>query len=324
MRRILRIHAVLTIFAVCAAGAFAVESMEPGGVQLSDGWLFHPAVETGEPAIVDPPDSLEMASPAAPDAAWSQIELGRSWFEQGFNPQRAGWYRCRVKLPPELLDKVLSIEIRGRRTGEAVYFNGKPVGAHNNVPADFGMSYLAPPSSTEDATLVLRLDAPGLERPALDSVLVQAAAMLDYITPVYARGADGKLQFVHRSEGLDFFPQEPVALGNLRVHVAEEMGISDKSHFAFCWVIDFPCFEWDADEKRYVACHHPFTSPMLEDMDKLESDTASVRARAYDIVLNGVELGGGSVRIHTPDVQQRVFNLLGIDEQAARVKFGFL
>jgi len=127
---------------------------------------------------------------------------------------------------------------------------------------------------------------------------------------------------------LMFIADEPAVvaqtLGNLRVHAANEMGLADKSHFAFCWVIDFPCFEWDTDEKRYVACHHPFTSPMLEDMDKLESDTASVRARAYDIILNGVELGGGSVRIHTPDVQQRVFNLLGIDERAARVKFGFL
>src|SRR5690606_19208465 len=82
--------------------------------------------------------------------------------------------------------------------------------------------------------------------------------------------------------------------------------------------------EWNDEQKRWDSLHHPFTAPFDEDLDKLESDTANVRSKAYDLVLNGSELGGGSVRIHRPDVQSRVFKLLGIDEDAARAKFGFL
>jgi len=90
------------------------------------------------------------------------------------------------------------------------------------------------------------------------------------------------------------------------------------------WVTDFPLVEYDDADSRYYALHHPFTAPRAEDLDRLQSDPLSVRADAYDIVLNGVELGGGSVRIHKPDVQQRVLSLLGIDEAEAKAKFGFL
>jgi len=114
------------------------------------------------------------------------------------------------------------------------------------------------------------------------------------------------------------------ALGALRTHVAGRQNLLDKSKFEFCWVVNFPSFEWNEDEKRYEALHHPFTSPAVADLDKLETDTAAVRARAYDIVLNGTEIGGGSIRIHDPDVQQRVFRLLGISDADARQKFGFL
>jgi aspartyl-tRNA synthetase len=114
------------------------------------------------------------------------------------------------------------------------------------------------------------------------------------------------------------------ALGALRTHVAAKMGLADKSQFSFCWVVRFPCFEWDEDEKRYQSLHHPFTSPANGDLDKLEADTLSVRARSYDIVLNGVELGGGSIRIHDQELQRRVFGILGIKEEEARRKFGFL
>ena len=114
------------------------------------------------------------------------------------------------------------------------------------------------------------------------------------------------------------------ALGALRTHVAGKLGLVDKTKFSFCWILNFPCFEWNEDEKRYEAVHHPFTSPAIEDLPKLETDTASVRARAYDIVLNGIEIGGGSVRIHDPDVQRRVFSLLGIEEEEAQQRFGFL
>jgi len=114
------------------------------------------------------------------------------------------------------------------------------------------------------------------------------------------------------------------ALAALRVAVARERGMIDDAKFAFCWVTDFPLVEWDEGENRWFAMHHPFTSPREEDLPLLESDPGSARARAYDVVLNGIELGGGSIRIHRADVQSRMFRLIGIGEEEARVKFGFL
>ncbi|GBC77025.1 Aspartate--tRNA ligase [bacterium HR08] len=114
------------------------------------------------------------------------------------------------------------------------------------------------------------------------------------------------------------------ALGLLRVEIARREGWADGTEFRFVWITDFPMFEWDPDEHRWSAVHHPFTSPRDEDVDRLEADPASVRAKAYDLVLNGVEIGGGSIRIHRRDVQQRVFRVIGLGEEEARQKFGFL
>ncbi len=114
------------------------------------------------------------------------------------------------------------------------------------------------------------------------------------------------------------------SLAHLRLKLAEQLGMMGTDKFAFVWVTDFPLVEYSPEDKRHVAVHHPFTAPLDEDMDRLESDPISVRAKAYDVVLNGTELGGGSVRIHRPDVQSRVFELLGIGEAEARNKFGFL
>ena len=125
-----------------------------------------------------------------------------------------------------------------------------------------------------------------------------------------------------------FVADEPAvvaaSLGALRVHLGHKLGAVREGALDFCWVTDFPLFEYDIQEKRYVAIHHPFTSPKPEDLERLESDTLSVRARAYDLVLNGTELAGGSIRIHRPDVQERVFALLGIGKAEAEQKFGFL
>ncbi len=114
------------------------------------------------------------------------------------------------------------------------------------------------------------------------------------------------------------------SLGQLRMTLARRLKMIPEGKFNFTWVVDFPMFEYDEESKRYVAIHHPFTAARDEDLDRLESDPLGVCAKAYDIVLNGVELGGGSIRIHRSDVQQRVFKLLGIDEAEARTKFGFL
>jgi aspartyl-tRNA synthetase len=114
------------------------------------------------------------------------------------------------------------------------------------------------------------------------------------------------------------------AMWRLRVQLAKDLGFRDPNTFSFVWITDFPAFEWDEDDGRYVAIHHPFTSPRMQDLEILESDTSAVLTDAYDIVCNGYEIGGGSIRIHDPDLQSRVFRLLGIGEEEARQKFGFL
>lgn len=114
------------------------------------------------------------------------------------------------------------------------------------------------------------------------------------------------------------------ALGALRLEVANRLGIIPKDKFNFLWVTEFPLFEYSKEEGRYVAKHHPFTMPAEEDLDKIESDPGACRARAYDIVLNGVELGGGSVRINDPKLQNRMFAALGFTQERAQEQFGFL
>jgi aspartyl-tRNA synthetase len=113
-------------------------------------------------------------------------------------------------------------------------------------------------------------------------------------------------------------------LGALRLSLGRRLGLIDDSKFNVLWVLDFPLLEYDAQEKRWVAMHHPFTAPMDEDLPKLESDPGRARAKAYDMVLNGSEIGGGSIRIHRQDVQSRMFSLLGIAKEDAEAKFGFL
>ena len=114
------------------------------------------------------------------------------------------------------------------------------------------------------------------------------------------------------------------SLGKLRNQLANILGLADKSSYKFVWITDFPLLEWDEEEKRWAAVHHPFTAPMDEDLDRVESDAGSCRAKAYDLVLNGNEIGGGSIRIHQQHVQSLMFKMLGLSEDEARSKFGFL
>ncbi|MCQ2531137.1 MAG: aspartate--tRNA ligase [Saccharofermentans sp.] len=114
------------------------------------------------------------------------------------------------------------------------------------------------------------------------------------------------------------------ALGNLRIAAANKLGLIKDGDFKLCWVTEFPMFEYSEEEGRYMAMHHPFTCPMDEDLDNLESDQGNVRSKAYDIVLNGCELGGGSIRIHDRALQMRIFKLLGFTEETAQEQFGFL
>ena len=114
------------------------------------------------------------------------------------------------------------------------------------------------------------------------------------------------------------------ALNELRLEMGNRLGLRDKNTFTPLWVIDFPMFEWDEETQRYYAMHHPFTKPKDEDIPLLDSDTGNVRANAYDMVVNGVELGGGSIRIHDPKLQDKMFALLGFTEERAQAQFGFL
>jgi len=130
-------------------------------------------------------------------------------------------------------------------------------------------------------------------------------------------------------EGLAIFAVGPDAqtsrvLGELRLRLARSFGLIDESRFAFCWVVDFPLLDWDEEEQRFIACHHPFTSPHPEDLDLLHTNPGACRAVAYDLVLNGYEVGGGSIRIHDAETQQRMFQVIGLSPEEAQNKFGYL
>ncbi len=114
------------------------------------------------------------------------------------------------------------------------------------------------------------------------------------------------------------------ALSSLRLKLGEMGGLIDESKVNLLWIVDFPMFEWNEEEERWEALHHPFTSPKEEDVDKLLTEPGKVRARAYDLVLNGTEIGGGSIRIHREDVQEKVFKVIGLSDEEAKERFGFL
>jgi aspartyl-tRNA synthetase len=113
------------------------------------------------------------------------------------------------------------------------------------------------------------------------------------------------------------------ALGNLRLHLGEKLGLIPEKEFALVWVVDFPLMEFDAQEKRFVALHHPFTAPLDEDIERLDTDPAQARSKAYDLALNGIEIGGGSIRIHQVELQRKILGLMGIGAEEANAKFGF-
>jgi aspartyl-tRNA synthetase len=148
-----------------------------------------------------------------------------------------------------------------------------------------------------------------------------------FFTDEQRRAIDARLEA--ESGDLIVFVADQAAVTNavlaeLRLRLGRRLGLLDVSRFEFVWIHDFPLLEWDDEERRWVAVHHPFTAPREEDLPLLESEPGRVRARSYDLVLNGTEIGGGSVRIHRTDLQERVFRALSISEAEARAKFGFL
>jgi aspartyl-tRNA synthetase len=113
------------------------------------------------------------------------------------------------------------------------------------------------------------------------------------------------------------------ALGNLRIHLGEKLGLIPENEYALVWIVNFPLMEFDAEEKRYVALHHPFTAPLDEDLPMLDAEPVKVRSKAYDLAMNGVEVGGGSIRIHQVELQKKILGLMGIGPEEAEAKFGF-
>jgi len=114
------------------------------------------------------------------------------------------------------------------------------------------------------------------------------------------------------------------SLAALRLHLAERLKLIPEGSFGALWVTNFPLLEWSQEQDRLVSVHHPFTAPVPEDIALLDTDPAKVKSQAYDMVINGSEVGGGSIRIHTQDIQQKVFKVIGLTEEQARVKFGYL
>jgi aspartyl-tRNA synthetase len=178
-----------------------------------------------------------------------------------------------------------------------------------NFVADYGAKGLAwARIKSEDGKLTLFGGSAKFFSPELQQQLIEC----------FGAKADDLLLFV-----ADTQEAANKALAPLRCRLARELKLYDPKRFEFVWVVDFPLFEWNEDEKRYDSLHHPFTSPVEEDLGKLETDPAHIRSQAYDIVVNGSEIGGGSIRIHNPKVQQKVFDLLNISRKQAQLRFGF-
>jgi aspartyl-tRNA synthetase len=169
----------------------------------------------------------------------------------------------------------------------------------------------------------VKVEDGGIQSPLLR--IIGEEAVVFFITAVGAKPGDLVILLGLRSGASDRAALQRLdgASGELRTELGRRLELIKPGAWSFLWVIDFPMFEYDEKEKRYAALHHPFTSPREEDLDKLEADPAAVKARAYDLVLNGWEIGGGSIRIHRQDIQKRIFNALGLTPEKARERFGF-
>jgi aspartyl-tRNA synthetase len=198
--------------------------------------------------------------------------------------------------------------------GQVRGINAKGCGSYSRKQIDDLTAFVAP------------LGAKGLAW-----IKVTDAGLESSIVKFFPEGSQAILREAFGAESGDlllFIADKPdtvsAALGNLRLELARQQNLLQKDHYAFTWVTHFPLLDWDEESKRYVACHHPFTSPLDEDLDEMEADPARARAKAYDLVLNGNEIAGGSIRINRADVQDRMFRLLGMGEEEAEEKFGFL
>jgi len=198
-----------------------------------------------------------------------------------------------------------------------VAINAKGGNSFTRKQIDAFTDYVKRPQIGAKGLIYCRCNDDGTYKSSVDKFFDQDALA------AWAKACDaeaGDMIFVlsgYRSEVLN-------QMNELRLHLGTELGLRDRNEFKACWVVDFPLVEWDEDSKRFHALHHPFTSPIAEDKALMETDPGSVRANAYDMAINGMEVGGGSIRIHDKKLQSRMFELLGFSEHEAREQFGFL
>jgi aspartyl-tRNA synthetase len=205
-------------------------------------------------------------------------------------------------------------ETGGQRRVRALFFEGEQAGAYSRKQLD----------ELQDAAKHLGAGGLPFVKWGKDGL---ASSFKKFVDP--ALEASLKAAFGVQGEGLALFAvgtddQTSKVLGEIRLRMARALGLIDESKFEFLWVVDFPLLEWSEEAQRFIACHHPFTSPHPDDLDLLETDPGRCRAQAYDVILNGFELGGGSIRIHDAETQSRMFTAIGMSESLAQEQFGFL
>jgi aspartyl-tRNA synthetase len=211
----------------------------------------------------------------------------------------------RVEMPVEDVSAVFDGAVRAIAVPGGAKFSRREIDELTEQAKQLGATGLIWARAPEGAVQSSALKALGEER--LRKALQQASA------------APADLLLMAAGDPLEVSK----VLGQLRLSVAKKLGLLRPDDFRFLWVVDFPLLEWNQEEDRYFAMHHPFTSPLDEDVHLMEEDPGAVRAKAYDLVLNGTEIGGGSIRIHDQALQARMFRLLGISEEEAKARFGF-
>ena len=204
---------------------------------------------------------------------------------------------------------------------EAAYIGGicaKGAASYTRKQIDALTDFVKRPQIGAKGMVYARVEADGHVKSSVDKFYSQE--VLQQMKAVFSAEPGDLILILSGADAMKTRKQ----LCELRLHVADQLGIRDKNQFACLWVVDFPLFEWSEEEGRLMAMHHPFTSPKPEDIPLLDSDPAAARANAYDMVINGVEVGGGSIRIHDSELQDKMFKILGFTEERAREQFGFL
>ena len=204
---------------------------------------------------------------------------------------------------------------------EAAYIGGicaKGAASYTRKQLDALTDFVKRPQIGAKGMVYARVEADGHVKSSVDKFYSQE--VLQQMKAVFSAEPGDLILILSGADAMKTRKQ----LCELRLHVADQLGLRDKNQFACLWVVDFPLFEWSEEEGRLMAMHHPFTSPKPEDIPLLDSDPAAARANAYDMVINGVEVGGGSIRIHDSELQDKMFKILGFTEERAREQFGFL